>query len=295
MRKVFILFYLSLLFSFCNAQSNSELKNKLSGTKYAFLNLNKAQESILLNNSISKDAEVLRGIIRYLKQLELEVILSSNKRHEAFKTTKTHCDFVKFSYTIGNYETLMMKDGFYPFTFSFTFCDNSTYSFNTKLSVAQYTEYAFESWANCIDKFFFDRKYNELKRLKNTVNEKVISKPDLSNYLDTSKNKKPIEGIYKLFVSDTDIPKYTIGIHSQNDTLKIVYFDGAGLSEDWKEGDLMGYLFNTLSENDYTSKWFDWDKSIIDGIITFTNKNAFDFRSTSLGYSNSIDKFIRTK
>lgn len=284
-----------LLFSFCNAQSSSELKNKLSGTKYAFLDFNKAQESILLNNSISKDAEVLRGIIRYLKQFGLEVILSSSKRYEAFKTAKSYCDFVKFSYTIGSYETLMMKDGFYPFTFSFTFCDNSKYSFNTKLSVAQYTEYAFESWVNCIDKFFFDRKYYESKRLKNIVNEKVISKYDFSNYLDTSKNKKAIEGIYKLFVSVTDIPKYTIGIHSQNDTLKIIYFDGAGLSEDWEEGDLLGYLFNTLSENDFTSRWFDWDKSIIEGVITFTNKNVFDFRSTSLGYSNSIDKFIRIK
>lgn len=86
-----------------------------------------------------------------------------------------------------------------------------------------------------------------------------------------------------------------IGIYSQNDTLKIIYFDGADLSNDWKEGELKGYLFSTLSENDYTVKWYSLDKQLIDGSITFINRNAFEFRVNMVGESKGIDKFVRVK
>ena len=130
-----------------------------------------------------------------------------------------------------------------------------------------------------------------LKRLRYTR----FSKLDFSIYLDTSTRKKPIEGIYQLFNSDANTFVHTIGIYSQNDSLKIVYFEGKGLFEDWKDGELKGYLLNTLSENDYSAKWYSLSKTILDGSITFTSKNVFEFKPNTLVYDKDIDKFVRIK
>jgi len=310
MKYFLLLLFYSLLSITCYSQSKKEIRKekvksnermldtlqiKISGVKYADFGLSKAQEEIFINNSNSGDALILVGIRNYLKDLGLDVIITEAQRSEAVKLSKSQCDYVRVRYDIGEFKSKFGAIGNYPFSFNFEFCDNSVYSFNSNLSVNGLTNYSFLIKSTCAYYFPLKKKYDQAQKLKIEINPIVLSKSVFNNYLDTAISKKAIEGIYQLFSSDSYTSKYTIGIYFQNDTLKIVYFDGADFSEDWKEGELKGYLFSTLSENDYLVKWYSLDKVLIDGSVSFTSKNAFEFKSNTLGYDKGIDKFVRIK
>ena len=271
------------------------LQNKISGVKYADLGFSKAQQELIINNANSVDALILMGVRNYLKDLGLDVLITEAQRNEAVKLTKSQCDFVKVEYELGEFNSKFMAVGNYPFNFAFQFCDKSIYSFDTKLSVNGLTNYSYLIKSTCQYNFPLNRRYLEAKKLKIANNQIVLTNSEFLKYLDTSTYKKPIEGIYQLLSSDFSTSKYSIGIYSQNDTLKVIYFNGADFSSDWKDGELKGYLFSTLSESDYIVKWYSLEKDIIDGSISFANKNVFEFRSSTLGYEKGIDKFVRVK
>lgn len=271
------------------------LKRKIQGIKFADLGLTKEQESTLLNQSASKDAAILAGVRRYLKDIGLDAIITEEDRAKAIKQSKSKCDFVSFRFEIGQYQSLMMSNGQYPFSFSFIFCDNTKYTFSSKLKVHSMTDYAFEAWSACIDNFSYKRKYNESERLQVKHNEIVISNKNLEFYLDTAKNKNQFEGIYQLLSSESDKSKNTLGIYLNNDSLKLIFINGSDFKNDWNEGELKGLLIKTMSENDFILKWYTLDKSLVEGSISFINGNSFDLKINSPSYSKGIDKYIRIK
>jgi hypothetical protein len=271
------------------------LQDKISGVKFVDLGLSKAQEVFFINNSNSGDALILKGVIDYLKEIGLTVVVTQEQRDEIVKLSKSQCDYVNVTYNIGEFVSKFGAIGNYPFNFSFKFCDNSIYSFSTKISVNGLTNYSFLIKNTCNEYFPIKRKYNIEKRLKFANNEVIISSSDFSKYLDDSTAKKNIEGIYQLFSSDANTSKYSIGIYNSKDTLKVIYFNGTDFLDDWKEGEFKGYLISTLSESDYIVKWVSINKTILDGSITFVNKNAFEFKSITWGYNKGVDKFIRIK
>ena len=272
------------------------LEHKISGVKYADFRFSTAQENIIINNSNSGDAIILNAIVNYLKtDLGLSVIVTKEQRDESIKLAKTQCDYVQVNYELGQFKSTFMAVGSYPFKFSFVFCDKSQYSFETRLNVNGLTNYNQLIRNTCKYNFPIKRKYSEENKLKIPSNSFIISLNDFTKYLDSEVKKKPIEGLFQMFNSNVSTSKYKLGIYSQNDSLKIVYFDGADFSEDWREGESKGYLFSTLSENDFILKYFALDKKFLDGSLTLLNNNSFEIRFTTIGKTTDLDKYVRIK
>lgn len=272
------------------------LQKKLSGIKYIDLGLSKTYEDLIVNNSNSADAQFLIGIVNYLKQdLRLEVIVSAEQRKQLVKIAKSKCDIGFFDFEIGQFKSNFAAVGNYPFTFSFIFCDSSKYSFVDKIRVNGLSNYANSIRNTCYFNFQFIRKYNQEETLICPINDIVISKNAFYTYIDTALNKKPVEGVYRLFSSNSYTSNYTVGVFAHQDTLKIIYFEGADFSNDWREGEIKGYLTETMSPEDYLLTWYSLDKKIILGSLSFLNKNSFEVRINSPGFDNGVDKFVRIK
>lgn len=272
------------------------LTQKLCGVKYADFRFSKAQENILINNSTSPDVQILMGIRSYLKNdLGLEVIITTEQRIQALKISKSLCDYVIVNYELGDFESKFMAVGNIPFTLSFQFCDASAYPFTTKLNVNGLTNYTSLIRSTCQFQFPIARHYNESKVLKMSSNPIVLSLSDFDEYLNTSSSKNIHEGLYQLFSSSETTSNYKIGIYKNNDTLKVIYFDGADFSRDWAEGELKGFLIETKSENDFLVKWYSLEKTIGDASISFLNNNSFEIISKSIRLGKGADRYIRLK
>jgi len=308
MRGLFLLCLLYIVSINCFPQSKAEikkqkersidtLKKKISGVRFADFGFSKAQEQIFINNATSPDAQLLTGIVNYLKMdLGLQVIITQEQRNESLKIAKSRCDVVFFTYDVGQFKSSFGAIGNVPFSFSFLFCDKSKYSFNTKLHVDGLTILANKTRQTCFFEFAYKRKFDINQKILIQKNSSLISLADFTKYLDTSLHKLPIEGIYQLFSSSNNSSKYKIGICNRNDTLYIVYFDGANYSEDWTEGESKGYLTKTMSESDFFVKWFSLDKTLMEGAITFANNhNSFELKSSDIQNPIENDKYIRLK
>lgn len=271
------------------------LQQKIQGIKFADLRFSKTQVDFLINNSNSLDAQIILGIIDYFKKdLGIEVIVTTEQRNLAIKSTTSQCDFVKLVYETGTFNSTFGAIGTIPFKFSLQFCDQSIYSFDTKLRVSGLTNYANLIRNTCFDKFPLKKGYNKAKRMTISNNPIICTLNSFNKYLDSTR-KNEIEGLYRLLSSEDNTSKYTVGLKENKDTINIIYFDGADFSNDWKEGELKGYMIKTLSENDYLLKWYSLDKTLVEGSVTFINKNSFELRINALGFSNSIDRFVRIK
>lgn len=272
------------------------LQQKIKGVKFADLGFTTAQENLIINNPNAIDAQILLGIRDYLKKdLGLEVVITKEQRIQAVKITTSQCDFVKIEYEIGTFKSKFGAVGTMPFNFSIQFCDKSKYTFEANLSVNGLTNYTTLIRNSCLYRFPLKKGYNKANRMSIPNNPIITTQISFNKYLDSANKKNEIEGLYRLFSTEENTSKYNIGIKLENDTLKIIYLNGADFSEDWKEGELKGYLIKTLSENDYLLKWYSLDKSLIDGSLTFLNLNSFEIRMNAIGYSNSPDKFVRIK
>ena len=272
------------------------LRQKLNGVKYADLGFSKAQEQIVLNNSSSLDAQILIGIIDYLKKdIGLTVIVTQEQRSEAIKMAKSQCDYVKFIFDVGSFKSSLGAIGNYPFSFSFLFCDNSNYSFETKLRVSGLTIYSKAVRDLCNFEFLHKKEPDESQKLKVASNKIIISYPNFIKYLDSAKRKSDFEGVYQLFSSNVNTSNYTIGLYHYNDSLRIIYFSGADFNEDWSEGELKGNLYKTMSENDFLADCYTLDKRLVNGSVTFLNINSFELRINNQLDNNGVDKFVRVK
>jgi hypothetical protein len=275
--------------------SRDTLKKKISGVRFADLRFTKAQEQLFLSNASSPDAQLLLGIVNYLKKdLGLLVIVTQEQRIEALKNAKSRCDLVFFDYDIGQFKSSFAAIGTIPFSFSFSFCDKSKYTFTTKLNVSGLTILSNKTRATCYSEFACTRKFDINKKMSVQKNPSLISLTDFTKYLDTSLTKLPIEGIFQLFSSSNNTSKYKLGICNMKDTLKIIYFDGADFSEDWAEGELKGYLTKTNSDSHFFAKWNNLDKSTIDAALTLINPNSFELKSSDI-YTPMDDKYVRLK
>ena len=307
MKSFFILLLLVISFHITVlSQSKSEikkqkersidtLKNKISGVKFADLGLSKAQEQLFLNNAISPDAQLLIGIVNYLKSdLGLQVIVTQEQRTKALKFARSRCDLVYFNFDVGQFKSSFGAIGTIPFSFSFSFCDKSKYSFNTKLHVDGLTILNNKTRQTCLFEFSYKRKFDINQKILIQKNPSLISLTDFTKYLDTFSHKLPIEGIYQLFSSSNNTSKYKIGIYNIQDTLKVIYFDGADFSEDWVEGEIKGYLIKTNSDSHLFAKWNTFDKTIIDAAVTLINTNSFELVSNDI-HTPMYDKYVRLK
>jgi len=271
------------------------IKRKLAGVKYANLDFQNVQEAIAVHNLSSGDAPILSGIQYYLKKiLGLTVLVTSEQKKQEKKLSASLCDVVRVKFKLGEFNSRIMAVGNYPFYFEFKFCDNSSYSFDTKLAVNGMTDYLNLIKSICQYHFPVIRKYNTEYTLKIGNNETIISLADFNKYLDSSTAKKQREGLYQLFNSNESSTNHLLGVYNHNDTLKIIYFEGADFDKDWHDGELKGTLISTKSENDFFGKWYILDKSLIDITVSVLNENSFELRPAS-GEHQGIDKYIRLK
>lgn len=272
------------------------LKKKITGVKYVDFGFSSAQEQMILNNVSSLDAQVLIGFVNYVKMdLRLIPIVTAEQRKELSNLVTSSCDIVRFNYEFGEFNSKLIAIGNYPLTFTFTFCDKSTYSFKTKMYVDGLTVYHKRARETCAFEFINKNKYDISQRISVKKSTQIITESQFNKYLDTSSHKLPIEGIYQLFSTANNTSKYKVGVFNSNDTLKVIYFDGANFKEDWIEGELKGYLTKTSSENDFFAKWISLDKSQIDATITFTNNNAFILKSSDIYNPIQEDKYVRVR
>jgi hypothetical protein len=197
-------------------------------------------------------------------------------------------------YGAENVKSSSIVDGKFSFTFSVKFCDESRYSFDTKLSFNELTNYVTLIRTACKSNFPLSIEYDEKKKLTLPKGPFIISKRDFEKYLDSNKNKKPIEGIYRLTSSKNNNPKYTIGIYDHNDTLKIVYFEQEILNKNWNEGEIKGYLTSTNSQSDYIGQWIGIEKLKFTVSVHFLNNTSFEI-SSSQWSGRGKDKYLRIK
>ena len=272
------------------------LKRKITGVKYVDFGFSTAQEQLIINNVNSLDAQVLIGFTNYIKSdLGLQPIITAEQRQEIFKTVGSSCDVVRFSYEFGEFNSRLIAVGNYPFTFSFIFCDKSTYSFKTKMYVDGLTIYHKKARETCAFEFVNKNKYDIKQRIAVKKANPIITELQFNNYLDTSLHKLVFEGIYQLFSTANNTSKYKIGVFKSNDTLILIYFDGANFKDDWVDGEFKGFLTKTSSENDFFVKWISLDKSEIDATITFLNSNTFILKSSDLRNPIQEDKYVRIR
>lgn len=272
------------------------LKKKITGVKYVDFGFTNAQETMILNNVSSLDAQVLIGFVNYVKMdLGLKAIVTAEQRKELSKLATSACDIVRFNYDFGEFNSKLIAIGNYPLTFSFTFCDRSTYSFKTKMHVDGLTIYHKRARETCAFEFINKNKYDITQRINLQKSIPIITQNQFIKYFDSSSHKNPFEGVYQLFSSVNNTSKYKLAIFNSNDTLKVIYFEGANFKDDWQDGELKGYLMNTNSANDFFAKWISLDKTQIDASITFIDKNAFILKSSDIYNPIQEDKYIRIR
>jgi hypothetical protein len=306
MRKFFIIYYALFLVSLNlysqNNQQNHEtladtslnsLKVKLRGVKFIDMNYTKAQEDIIINNATSNDVQVLMAFIDYCNDdLGISVIVTEEQRLQSYQLGKSLCDYAYAGYEIGAFNSQLIAVGNYPLSFSFTFCDNSSYIIKTVVNVNGLTNYRKKFRAEFRKKLLIEKGYDVTKRLPVQTNAIVLNERDFENYLNDTIPKYKVEGIYELFSTDNNTPKYRLGIYNMFDTLKVIYFSGAYFTDDWKEGELKGILMKTKSENDFLGIIYNMIKTPTNASLSFINENSFELR---LNTPKGIDKYVRTK
>lgn len=270
------------------------LKDKLSGVKYAVFGLTQEQEDFFNENAESIEARILKGITSYLKDdLGMEVLLTRKEIQEAKKLGNiSSCDVTLVGYGVQGVKNSSIVNGTFSFTLSMKFCDKSRYSFETKLSFNVLTDYVALVRGACKSNLPLSRKYDEKKKPTLPKGPFIISKREFEKYLDSNTSKKPIEGIYQLVSSETNSPKYKIGLYHHNDTLKVVYFEQGILNRDWIEGEIKGYLTSTKSGSDYIGQWIGVGKIKYTALLHFINNTSFEMSSSQL---DGKDKYVRIK
>lgn len=270
------------------------LKDKLSGVKYAVFGLTQEQEDFFNENDGSIEARILKGVSSYLKDdLGMEVLVTRKEIQEVKKLGNiSSCDVTLVGYGVQDVKSSSIVDGTFSFKFSMKFCDESRYSFETKLSCNVLTDYVGLIRGACKSNFPLSREYDEKKKPTLPKGPFIISQRDFEKYLDSNTSKKPMEGIYQLISSENNSPKYKIGLYHHNDTLKVVYFEQGILNRDWIEGETKGYLTRTESEADYIGQWIGVGKIKYTASLHFLNNISFEMSSSQL---DGKDKYVRIK
>lgn len=313
MKKIGLLFSLLIMSEFVISQSNKSVdtnirlldsvRQKLSGVKYVRLITTKDLVEIYKNNmstgNVSADLLVAVGFSDYVSNdLKKAFVLTDEQIEMSYADAKSSCDFVLTEYSIGDFVSDFGAIGRLPLTVTFTFCDGSAHTFTKDVKVNGLSNYriAFRKGFNNIINLEFDKTnywmYNVDNRLKMPSNPLIIEHDKFMQHLDTSKLVMKNEGVFELFSSDDKTANYKVGIYNDSGTLKMIYFDGAKLKDDWKDGELKGILNNTKSDGDYILRYYNASKNEIKGFLTFVNENSFTIK---LNNGKGVDKYIRIR
>jgi len=273
--------------------TNDSLISKLRGVQIIDLGYSKAQEEALIHNATSPDAQVLSGLVDYLRDdLGLQVIVTEEQREQSIKIAKSQCDYGYVSLDIGAFNSELFAVGNYPVSLTFGFCDATHYTLKTTVPVNGLTNYRRRFYNEFKRMLYFQRRYDPSLKISVPKNKIVLNESDFIKYLQDSIPKSKYEGIFELFSSDNNTAKYRLGILNQNDTLKIIYFSGATFSDDWSEGELKGVVMKTKSENDFMGTIFGGSKNLSNVSLSFLNENSFEVRSATL---KGVDKYVRVR
>lgn len=268
--------------------TNTELSPLLEGVKYASINIHSPQ---------NKNAFLVREVGTAFKNYFIfmgfeEVVVSKQEKENLTQHLSTYCDLVEidfsFQYTQKALENMAL---------SFHFCDGKDIDifFDQIIKVDDsILQNLLKIWTETT---LFRQSYNSNQRLSMRQNSIKYSEKTVQ-WLIKDAEMQFIEGIYQVHGLKTPNIYSNLRvaiIRNQVQGYHILYLDGANNFIDWREGEVTGYIHDSVSDDSFVSfsniNWYFLDKKpTFKAHIVFKGKNKDEFL-LSFGDSDIIIPF----
>lgn len=243
-------------------QSNSSLSfnNFLSGVNYIEVLTTDEMLKHIENKPSSGDAMILKGVMRYLQEMNFDDIGFSSKFEVSQLPSLCDKAFVDIRY--------YANDSFInDFTVTFISCDEEWWQFKSSTSIIiSNLETIEEKVYKKLKKTIGLHKpvYNKQYRRELSSEKTKWTETELKDYFKINKTD-PVEGIYEKTSSTRQISRYKIGVIKINNDYRIVYLGGAQNYEDWIEGEIKADLILTATPSFFKLKWRMANKALNEG------------------------------
>lgn len=266
------------------SQSNPQLlfNNFISGTKYAFIELDAEEQK-----AIDTEGNIfLQHFADYLKQqVGFEAVaLTSIEKKQLQKKLESYCYISKVSVS-----ATPIDNFFTNHSLQFESCNGDTFTFLSNDTIYNGSEALskFDTLWNAMHQTKV--AFSSSKSLQLAQKPTAWNKKTLSEYFSQNKIEN-IEGIYeKIVINSVEMDKYKLGVvKDAEQNFDIIYLEGAINFKDWNEGELMGKIITTGTDNFYKVEWFSQDKKLDQNVyvaldtygllhFTFANSNKMSY------------------
>ncbi|MFK7907283.1 MAG: trypsin-like peptidase domain-containing protein [Chitinophagales bacterium] len=294
-KKLSILFIFTILpftTNQCEVLSTSELPNLLKGVKYASLNIVSLQDE---NSAIVQ--EIKSASKQYFERIGFEEVATNEQaQNKLIQQISTYCDLVEvdfeFTHHYGILDNMVLE---------FHFCNNKNIriSFSDFIKTdGQLTEKLLTLWSKTSD---FQSSYDPQYRLNIRHNPIKYSETTIQWLLQSLGTEKQfIEGIYQIHGLNTSSIYRNLRVAIFRNKTKgydIIYLNGAPNTDDWKKGEIIGFIGSPIKNNGFISfsnvNWYFLNKKpSCKGHIVVTGKKKNQF-VLSFEDSNLILQFSK--
>jgi hypothetical protein len=157
----------TVLCSFSQTRKQREMKvdsliQELASIDTVYLIAGKSQIDLYNAGSTSEDASILKGIVKYLSELKLSVVLMS--RVVVNNNSTNEMSKVYFEYDLKE-RVFGVGPVHIPMTYNFI-TPSKRYQFNAKMFVYNVTDFSFESYDACKRNFFYEKGSTKKKQFQ---------------------------------------------------------------------------------------------------------------------------------
>lgn len=253
----------------------------LSGVKRAYLYINNISKTL-------DEYSIYVGMGSYLESLGLEVIHIYDFSKD-FVMPSNYCDdvFVKLDYGY-SYSNFM----FVSWDFSSP-CADSKWSFSTDKTFSSVSGEipVNQKFKNFLSEFHnVKRNYHLNNRLILSEEMSCWTENKIYNEINNS-GYEYIEGIYEIYGKTLEGEKLRLGIKKIKDEYCLIYHSGAVNYENWKDGEVKGFLKPTEIEGEFKVDWIESFKREKSKRLIVFDVNGFNMSSNSKQKDNYIKLF----
>jgi|GEM_PF-1520517 len=257
-----------------------------SNIKFIDFGLNKEQEESLISNPQGTD--IFNQFKSYfVKEFGIEgAIITDNQRTEVYQNSSSICDIMLVDIKISDFVQQFLAVGFFPMEATFTFCDQTKFTFETQLNVNGNTVNFQRSMRKGLDNLFNDKpkmlKDNDPLEIPN--GEIILPMGEASMHF--SGNLNDFEGAYELISISSQMSIKKFGVIKKADKYIIFHIDNNYLTNDWKFGEYRGE-FEELRENTVFKGFILGNyKTNVEGVMILNENGIIEFEDITNG-----DKF----
>ncbi len=294
---IFIFTFLQTSFLFSQTDTSKLTKKeillgKLKSVKYADLGLSDEQIKYVISRG-AKEASDFIAIHQYLSDnLKLSgVIVKPQDRDIAFLKCNSSSEVVSVSVTMKAFESDLLAIGNYPFTISFKFADQTSYTYDFPVSVSGLTISLPKAIIRNLKKNIGDdlTKVNPIE-INISKGQVIADEKEINQYFESGNNKTKIEGFYTLVKGNSTFEK--MAIIKKNDLLCLLNRESRYFAADWSFGELRGIIEPSLSSSYFTGKLKRLDKTDAEITLTIKEDNIIEIFRKDL---NENWTFVKTK